>query len=71
MVRDMFNERDQEYILKIQLNDSSAEDVDLWSLEHSGIYSVKSAYKFIQLQKGIWCTLDNDIIWHCLWRTKL
>lgn len=34
MVRDMFNERDQEYILKIQLNDSSVEDVDLWSLEH-------------------------------------
>lgn len=31
---------------------------------------MKSAYKLIQLQKGRWCTADNDNIWHFFWRIK-
>lgn len=52
VVRDVFNERDQECILKIPLSADSSEDVMFWNLEDSGNYSVKSAYRLLQTQRG-------------------
>lgn len=47
MVRDVFNERDQEYVLVIPLTMSNCDDKLFWKLEESGNYTVKSAYKLL------------------------
>lgn len=48
VIRDVLNPRDQEAVMRIQLNESCNEDGIYWSLEDSGVYIVKSAYKFLQ-----------------------
>ena len=45
-------------------------DTLYWRLENSGLYSVKSAYKFLQTQKGEWSGQFNDSIWRILWKSK-
>lgn len=52
LVRDIFNERDQDCIISITLNELNNEDIMYWSIEKSGVYSVRSAYNLIQKQKG-------------------
>lgn len=54
LIEDMFNERDRRCILQIQISPRWEEDVMYWSKEVSGNYSVRSAYKLIQVQKGRW-----------------
>lgn len=39
-------------------------------MEQSGVYSVRSAYKYIQVEKGAWCREENDEIWSRLWKIK-
>lgn len=58
MVKDLFNEADQVNILNTRIVSDSNEDVLIWMKENSGIYSVKSAYRFIQNQKGLEYTND-------------
>lgn len=41
-----------------------------WRFEHTGLYSVKSAYKWLQMQRGGWHTDDRGSIWNKLWRAK-
>ena len=45
LVRQNFLQPDVEAILNIPLNPAGDEDTLAWSLEKSGIYSVKSAYR--------------------------
>lgn len=59
-IRDIFNERDQACILNIPLKLSNNDDTIYWRLEDSGVYTVKSAYKLLQSQKGEWITYDNS-----------
>lgn len=66
----MLNDRDREVVLAIQLNDSWEEDVLYWRFEESGIYSVKSAYKWLHAQGGSWNADANDTIWRSLWSIK-
>ncbi|XP_074369771.1 uncharacterized protein LOC141711268 [Apium graveolens] len=61
IIEDIFNDRDQMQILAIQSNEASHEDVMYWSLENFGNYSVKSAYKFLQVQKGVWSVQHNSV----------
>ncbi|KAL8146376.1 hypothetical protein AgCh_004207 [Apium graveolens] len=70
LVREHFNERDQGCILNISLNSSSSEDMIYWRFEESGLYSVKSAHKHLQVQKRQWTIEDNSSIWKKLWRIK-
>lgn len=70
IIKDVFNERDQQSILNIRLDDSSTVDELYWRLENTGIYSVKSAYKLLQMQGGNWHTDDNSSVWRELWRIK-
>ena len=41
-----------------------------WNEDLSGEYTVKSAYKLLQLQKGQWHSSDNSSLWKLLWRVK-
>lgn len=50
LIEDMFNTRDKELILSIPLGDSAAEDSWYWVREPAGAYTVKSAYKYIQVE---------------------
>lgn len=70
VLRDIFNDRDQNCILNIPLSEFSRVYILYWSKENSGIYSVRSEYKFLQAQRGQWNILDNDSIWRKMWRIK-
>lgn len=41
----MFNQRDKDLILSIALSDRIIDYVWIWSVDPSGVYSVKSGYK--------------------------
>lgn len=70
VLRDIFNDRDQNCILNIPLSEFRRVYTLYWSKENSGIYSVRSEYKFLQAQRGQWNILDNDSIWRKMWRIK-
>ena len=53
VIKDLYNERDQCCILSISVGVDNSEDTLSWRFEQSGNYSVKSAYKFPQEQKGL------------------
>lgn len=59
LIKDVFNPRDQKSILSMKLDESSTEDVMYWSLETTGMYSVKSAYKLLQMKTGDWHLSDD------------
>lgn len=52
LIRDVFNDRDQKCILDISLDESTNQDTLYWRHEVTRVYSVKSAHKRIQSQKG-------------------
>ena len=70
VIKDVFNSRDQRSILEVQLDDANEEDELFWHLKTTGVNSVKSAYKFLQVQRGEWNIVDNSSTWKLLWRIK-
>ncbi|KAM6543560.1 hypothetical protein CsatB_008007 [Cannabis sativa] len=68
---DLFNSREAQIILQIPLNSNSIEDVWYWSKEPTGFYSVKSAYKHLQVIKGNWSMDDNSNLWKNFWKIKV
>ncbi|XP_063941746.1 uncharacterized protein LOC135149877 [Daucus carota subsp. sativus] len=70
IIRDLFNVRDQQCILRTPIRNSQSEDTIYWCKESSGVFTVKSAYKFLQEQKGVWRRDDNNSLWAKLWRIK-
>lgn len=56
IIEDLFNDRDQQCINNIVLENDVDEDRLFWKYEESGNYSVKSAYRLIQVQKGLYMT---------------
>lgn len=52
VLSDVLNERDQSCIMVIPISESGNEDIIFWSFEDSGNYSVKSAYRLLQSQRG-------------------
>ncbi|KAL8146995.1 hypothetical protein AgCh_004640 [Apium graveolens] len=70
IVADLFNLRDQQCILNMRIGDENEEDSLYWWQERSGEYSVKSAYRLIQAQKGLWRVSDNSSVWRIIWRIK-
>lgn len=51
LVHDLFNRQDTELILSIALSQSRNKDIWYWSFEKTGLFSVKSVYKYIQSTK--------------------
>lgn len=70
IIRDIFDERDQECILNVKLDESCEEDTLYWSKEVTGNYTVKSAYNMIHDQKGFWRTMHQEKVWLKLWKIK-
>lgn len=70
VVRDIFNERDKQCILDTHIEEDSESDCLYWQFENSGEYSVRSAYKMLQVQKGAWGDQFSDSIWKLLWRIQ-
>ncbi|XP_060972141.1 uncharacterized protein LOC133038108 [Cannabis sativa] len=48
VVNDLFEERDRQLVLSIQLSDRVERDSWYWNKENSGLYTIKSAYLFLQ-----------------------
>ncbi|XP_074373929.1 uncharacterized protein LOC141714300 [Apium graveolens] len=70
IIKDVFNNRDQKLISDIDLQESGDKDMLYWKHENSGLYSVKSAYRWIKFNKGRWCIEDKTSIWAKLWSIK-
>lgn len=70
VIKDVFNSRDRKKILEIPLDESNTKDVLYWRLENTGMYSVKSAYKMLHMQRGSWYSQDNSSTWKTLWSIK-
>lgn len=70
IIRDLFNERDQQCILRAFVSNRRAEDKIYWGKESSCNYSVKSAYKLLQDHKGMWRSEDTGNLWCKLWKVK-
>ena len=70
ILNDLFNERDQQCIQEVRIGDSGREDRIYWSQEAHGNYSVRSAYRLLQRQKGYWEDSDNNSVWRKIWRIK-
>lgn len=68
---DLFNTRDVQCILQVPLNPCWEEDRLFWKEETSGLYTVKSAYKLIQVQKGRWVAGNQAGLWNKFWRIKV
>ncbi|KAM6573571.1 hypothetical protein CsatA_017651 [Cannabis sativa] len=71
IIEDMFEERDAQLILSIQLSDSTTADSWHWMMEHSGFYSVKSAYNYLQSSSGSWLHFEDDSYWKRLWKIEV
>lgn len=66
----LFNERDQRYIRRIFLSEIQTADCLYWSKDSTWLYSVRSAYRLLPVQKNLWQRHDSGSIWNKLWRIK-
>ncbi|KAL8135140.1 hypothetical protein AgCh_009970 [Apium graveolens] len=57
VIADIFNDRDHQLILNTMTESDLEEDILCWKFENAGQYSVRTVYKLLQRQKGLWA--DN------------
>lgn len=62
--------RDQLCILNTTIGEEGAEDQINWDKEKSGVYSVRSAYRLLHSQKGLWSVQDHDSLWRKIWQVN-
>uniref|UniRef100_A0A803NFH1 Reverse transcriptase domain-containing protein n=1 Tax=Cannabis sativa TaxID=3483 RepID=A0A803NFH1_CANSA len=73
ILNDLFEPRDRELILKIPLQPSSTMDCLTWSLENSGLYTVRSAYNQLQILNGV-AEIEETVVskfWKLFWCLKV
>ncbi|KAL8088671.1 hypothetical protein AgCh_038446 [Apium graveolens] len=70
ILKALFNEWDQECIKKTKLTETGGRDSIYRCHEKNGDYSVKSAYKLLQVQKSYWRRSDSNSLWSKIWRIK-
>lgn len=70
VIKAEFNDRDQKCILDTMVSANDVEDVLYWSQEATGLYSVKSAYKWLQTKKATWRSEDKSSIFAKLWKIR-
>lgn len=80
LVRENFIVRDAEAILNIPLRRGGGEDFLAWAFEKSGIYTVKSSYRALMIQKeraaqeegqATDTLVDQKHSWNALWSLKV
>lgn len=70
ILNDIFGIIDQQAILNTTVEHDLDKDVLRWNLEHSGHYTIKSACRLLQKQKGAWNANNNTDFWKSLWTIK-
>ncbi|XP_074341789.1 uncharacterized protein LOC141679182 [Apium graveolens] len=70
IIKSVFNDRDQQLILDTIVSDNNREDELYWLHEASGLYSVKSAYRWLQQKTEAWRSADRASIFTKLWKIK-
>lgn len=71
LVLDLFNRRDAELISSITLSQSRNKDRWYWSLEKTGLFSVKSAYRYIQSTKEEEVSAAASDFWKRMWKVRV
>ncbi|XP_062116553.1 uncharacterized protein LOC133830553 [Humulus lupulus] len=71
VVNDLFNRRDAKCILSIPINPNRSIDSWYWSLEASGLFTVRSCYKSLQLLKNGEATIEEKAFWRGIWKVKV
>ncbi|XP_062086500.1 uncharacterized protein LOC133792608 [Humulus lupulus] len=70
-IKDLFNDRDSSCILSIPLCSNRPIDNWYWSLESSGIFSVKSCYKSLQVLKNGEASEMEKLFWQGLLKVRV
>lgn len=70
VIKDIFNARDQLHIINTRIEQELERDTLYWKHEQSGNYSVRSAYRLLQVQKGVWNVNANTDFWKNIWSIK-
>uniref|UniRef100_A0A803PIM4 Reverse transcriptase zinc-binding domain-containing protein n=1 Tax=Cannabis sativa TaxID=3483 RepID=A0A803PIM4_CANSA len=68
LVEDMFEARDRNLIVSIQLSATAVKDDWYWCREPSWFYTVKSAYKLLQEMSSASVNVENQARWKLLWQ---
>ncbi|XP_060959224.1 uncharacterized protein LOC115699974 [Cannabis sativa] len=71
LVLDLFNNRDANLILSIPLSSSRVNDTWYWCLEKTGHFTVKSAYKFLQMRKETGSQPNSSLVWNGIWKLRV
>ena len=72
LIHDLFNEADRVAILSIPLSSTVDEDGWYWAFESSGVYSVKSAYRFLMgLRNQVFSSDNATGFWKQIWALKI
>uniref|UniRef100_A0A803P6B0 Reverse transcriptase domain-containing protein n=1 Tax=Cannabis sativa TaxID=3483 RepID=A0A803P6B0_CANSA len=71
LIRDIFDSRDQQLILSIQLSSTSDIDSWAWKFDSQGVYTVKSAYRRLRELKAAAVDHSNAGFWRKLWDLKI
>uniref|UniRef100_A0A803NHM6 Reverse transcriptase zinc-binding domain-containing protein n=1 Tax=Cannabis sativa TaxID=3483 RepID=A0A803NHM6_CANSA len=71
ILHDLFDARDRQLILQIPLGITQTSDMVYWSMEATGVYTVKSGYKLQQRLKGRDREVNSTAFWKDLWSLKV
>ncbi|XP_060965604.1 uncharacterized protein LOC133034522 [Cannabis sativa] len=71
LVLDLFNNRDAHLILSIPLSSSRVDDTWYWCLEKTGHFTVKSAYKSLQVRKETGSQPNSSPVCNGIWKLRV
>lgn len=71
LLRQLFSPQCVQEILKLPLGRRNSEDQNIWSLEHHGKFTVKTAYLLDQADRFICRGPINSKCWQKLWKWKI
>uniref|UniRef100_A0A803Q469 Reverse transcriptase zinc-binding domain-containing protein n=1 Tax=Cannabis sativa TaxID=3483 RepID=A0A803Q469_CANSA len=71
IVNDLFEERDKNLVLSIQLSENATADEWYWSKEANGFYTVKSTYRLLQQASGVDIAVNDQTLFKFLWQLDI
>lgn len=70
LVKDIFNDKDQQLILSLPFSSRRCDDVWLWLDDVKGFYSVKSGYK-LSMRNHVSTSDPSDVKWDLIWKLNI